>query len=115
MNVHFRFILIVFCMLGSLVSLASPSKYTSLPVSWAYVESKDSLGSTLFWDKLSGFCGMAFEGKVTEGADNDTFRGKKMVMHVKSCENNQIKIPFFVIYINLYIIGINVSKSHSAF
>src|SRR5690606_1879688 len=38
----------------------------------------------------------AFEGQVVEALENDDFRGKKLVMHVRSCEKNVIKIPFFV-------------------
>ncbi|MFN3755415.1 MAG: hypothetical protein ACK4RM_00525 [Flavobacterium sp.] len=54
------------------------------------------LGSELFWSQLQKFCGSSFEGTITEGPANDDFRGKKLVMHVKSCEPNRIRIPFFV-------------------
>lgn len=49
-----------------------------------------------FWDKLEQHCGKAYEGKVVEAPENDDFRGKKLVMHVRSCEENVIKISFFV-------------------
>jgi hypothetical protein len=49
-----------------------------------------------FWENLQKQCGKSFEGQVTEGAENDTFRNKKLVMHVRNCEENTIRIPFFV-------------------
>jgi hypothetical protein len=54
-------------------------------------------GSEQFWEKLKTFCGQSFEGQITAGASaDDSFTGKKLVMHVKSCEENRIRIPFFV-------------------
>ncbi|WP_029038522.1 hypothetical protein [Salinimicrobium xinjiangense] len=49
-----------------------------------------------FWEKLEQHCGQAYEGKVVAAPENDDFRNKKLVMHVRSCAENQIKIPFFV-------------------
>ena len=49
-----------------------------------------------FWDSLQKNCGKAFAGEIVHAPENDSFRGKKLVMHVRSCEENQIKIPFFV-------------------
>jgi hypothetical protein len=53
-------------------------------------------GSELFWTKLGAHCGKAFEGIITEGADNPAFKDKKLIMHVRSCDNTMIRIPFFV-------------------
>lgn len=54
-------------------------------------------GATPFWNELKTHCGESFEGQITAGASaNDPFSGKKLVMHVRSCENNRIRIPFFV-------------------
>lgn len=55
-----------------------------------------SPNSALFWETLKKHCGQSFEGKMTNGDPNDDFSGKKLVMHVRSCEDNVIKIPFFV-------------------
>lgn len=30
------------------------------------------------------------------GKEGDGFTGEKLVMHIRSCENNTIRIPFFV-------------------
>lgn len=50
----------------------------------------------IFWNNLKQHCGKAFEGTITQAPANDDFRGKKLVMHVLSCEDNTIRIPFFV-------------------
>ena len=49
-----------------------------------------------FWEALQKQCGKSFEGEIIEAPANDEFRGKKLVMHVKSCGKNKIRIPFFV-------------------
>ena len=53
-------------------------------------------GAKQFWQTLQKHCGLSFEGQVTAGAGNDDFTGKKLVMHVRSCEDARIRIPFFV-------------------
>ena len=54
-------------------------------------------GAKQFWNTLKQHCGKTFEGTITAGATpNDPFVGKKLVMHVRSCEENRIRIPFFV-------------------
>ncbi len=53
--------------------------------------------SKIFWDSLQKLCGKAFAGEVKNASEGDTtFKDKKLVMHVRSCEGNVIKIPFFV-------------------
>jgi hypothetical protein len=53
--------------------------------------------SLQFWQTLSTYCGQAFEGEVITAPANDTtFAGKKLVMHVRSCEPGRIRIPFQV-------------------
>lgn len=49
-----------------------------------------------FWNILKSHCGKSFEGKVVEAPENDSFRGHQLVMHIRSCNANTIKIPFFV-------------------
>lgn len=54
-------------------------------------------GSKVFWEQLKKHCGQTYEGTITAGETaNDPFSRKKLVMHVRSCTENQIKIPFFV-------------------
>lgn len=53
--------------------------------------------SELFWNSLKEHCGKAYEGEIVAGGkEGDGFMGEKLVMHVRSCEANTIRIPFFV-------------------
>ncbi|MDP2088467.1 MAG: hypothetical protein Q8J84_03605 [Flavobacteriaceae bacterium] len=53
-------------------------------------------GAVQFWKNLKNHCGNSYEGTVIEAPENDSFRGNKLVMHVRSCSENTIRIPFFV-------------------
>lgn len=50
-----------------------------------------------FFANLTELCGQRFEGKVvtTEAADSD-FVGKRLLMHVRDCSKDEIRIPFWV-------------------
>ena len=51
-----------------------------------------------FFSRLSGLCGKAFEGRIASppvAADRD-FAGKRLVMHVRECSADTIRIPFHV-------------------
>ncbi|HUT85339.1 MAG TPA: hypothetical protein VMW66_00715 [Elusimicrobiales bacterium] len=48
-----------------------------------------------FFNNLKKHCGKAYEGKAIVGG-GEAFDGKKLVMHVRSCKKNEIRIPFFV-------------------
>ena len=51
-----------------------------------------------FFDRLSALCGKAFEGRIASPAveaDRD-FAGKRLVMHVRGCSRDEIRIPFHV-------------------
>lgn len=60
------------------------------------LQAQEKTGAQQFWENLQKHCGKSFEGEIKEGASNDTFRDKKLVMHVRSCDKNTVKIPFFV-------------------
>lgn len=51
-----------------------------------------------FWATLSDLCGSAFEGRLTEGSEGAraSFGTQYMVMHVRDCTNDEIRIPFHV-------------------
>lgn len=49
-----------------------------------------------FWQQLNALCGKSFQGKITSSGKNEGFDGQSLVMHVKKCGENQLKIPFFV-------------------
>lgn len=79
----------------------------NLNVVWAYFPAnihmqqqsvfKDTLGVDQFWQQLKRHCGKTYEGTVTSGATaNDGFSGKRLIMHVLSCSDDQLLIPFNV-------------------
>ncbi len=50
-----------------------------------------------FKKQIEKHCGKSYEGIITEGGkEGDGFTGERLVMQVLSCEENQIKIPFYV-------------------
>jgi hypothetical protein len=59
-------------------------------------QSAETPGAKEFWNSLKALCGKAFEGELTSAPANDDFAGKKLVMHVLSCDEEQILIPFNV-------------------
>ena len=51
-----------------------------------------------FFSRLSALCGRAFEGRIVSPpveADRD-FAGRRMVMHVRDCSADEVRIPFHV-------------------
>lgn len=59
----------------------------------AYAQQKS--GTQQFWDLLKQHCNKAYEGQVTHGM-TDAFKNGPLIMHVRLCYDNLIKIPFFV-------------------
>lgn len=58
---------------------------------------QERANSVKFWKQLEAHCGKSYEGIITAGAvEGDGFTGKKLMMHVRSCKKNDIRIPFFV-------------------
>ncbi|HCA57108.1 MAG TPA: hypothetical protein DEP46_03885, partial [Blastocatellia bacterium] len=50
-----------------------------------------------FWKNLEKLCGKAFAGTVVADTTGDVrFKDKSMVMHVRSCQKDVIRIPFVV-------------------
>lgn len=50
-----------------------------------------------FLARLSGLCGKAFAGTVTASSNpNDPFTGQRLVMHVRECSVDGVRIPFHV-------------------
>ncbi len=50
-----------------------------------------------FWSELKTLCGKSFAGTVVAApVDDTTFKDKTLVMHVRSCEKDRIRIPFMV-------------------
>ncbi|MDP2042094.1 MAG: hypothetical protein Q8S14_12020 [Algoriphagus sp.] len=59
------------------------------------VFSQEKSAATQFWDALSAHCGKAYEGKLVSPESDPRFAGR-LVMHVRSCEDGRLRIPFFV-------------------
>ena len=70
------------------ISLTACAKTTS---------TKPLAASDVFFNKLSSYCGKAFAGKLVafNESDSKSFSGAA-VMHVRSCSENEIRIPFHV-------------------
>lgn len=50
-----------------------------------------------YWSSLEELCGQAFEGRLVESPEGeDAFAGKRLVMHVRECSDDVIRIPFMV-------------------
>lgn len=50
-----------------------------------------------FFKALSAHCGKAYAGKVVMGnASDDKMRSQPLVMHVRECNETEIKVPFHV-------------------
>lgn len=50
-----------------------------------------------FFANLTALCGQAFEGRLVEGnPSDDSFAKSRLVMHVRDCRDNEIRIPFAV-------------------
>lgn len=53
-----------------------------------------------FFERLTALCGQAFAGRVVADTPaptgDDPFAGKPLVMHVRDCSGDEIRIPFHV-------------------
>ena len=71
---------------ASSVAAARPAPLVSIP-------SHDG-----FFDNIAAHCGKAYEGKVSvdNAAGPNSFAGKKLVMHVRRCNERELQVPFHV-------------------
>ena len=61
------------------------------------VQAQAESPNNVFWKELEKLCGKAYAGAVVAApADDTTFKDKALVMHVRSCEKDRIRIPFVV-------------------
>ena len=50
-----------------------------------------------FWSNLQALCGKAYAGELIVEPDGEAgFAGQALVMHVRECSENRLRIPFFV-------------------
>ncbi|TRY32198.1 hypothetical protein FM019_09930 [Aliiglaciecola sp. M165] len=71
------------------ITLTAQAESTSAPYS---IPSHDA-----FFAQIAKLCGKAFEGQITvDNAPSDSFANKKLVMHVRRCNESQLQVPFHV-------------------
>lgn len=64
---------------------------------FAPAQTKPEAANAVFWSELRKLCGKAFAGTVAAApAEDTTFKDKALVMHVRQCEKDRIRIPFMV-------------------
>ena len=78
-------------------ALSVASAAAVLTLSACAAQSAEPTAQDAFFANLTELCGQRFEGKVvtTEAADSD-FAGKRLLMHVRDCSAEEIRIPFWV-------------------
>ena len=66
----------------------------------AATEAPAATAQDAFFDNLAALCGNAYAGEVEvdrpESPGNNAFAGQELVMHVRECSDEEIKIPFHV-------------------
>lgn len=60
------------------------------------IASSQTSPAETFWEELQKHCGKSYEGKVLNAPENDQFRQHRLLMHVRACDDKEIRIPFFV-------------------
>lgn len=76
-----------------------PTKFTCLVITILFslpTLAQDESPAKQFWNNLQSHCGKTYQGILALPEEDKDFGGKKLVMHVRSCNDTEIKIPFFV-------------------
>ncbi|MBT8404621.1 MAG: hypothetical protein KJP18_12235 [Gemmatimonadetes bacterium] len=72
---------------------ANDEAETEPPVSSLFASAEQSD----FWESLEAMCGQAFMGTLVENEPPSAdFEGQALVMHVRECSDDEIRVPFFV-------------------
>lgn len=83
MKLKFRALLLA----GLLITIGPP----------ALAQTAVKAGHQTFWTELQKLCGKAFAGTIAAAPAGDTtFQDKELTMHVRACETDRARIPFFV-------------------
>jgi hypothetical protein len=78
---------------------APAAPVTEAPSTPSVDSSAETAPQSAFLDALRQHCGQAFAGQIvanTPAEPNDPFEGKALVMHVRECSDDAIKVPFHV-------------------
>lgn len=80
-----------------LIILACAAACAPVPTHAVKVELPVNNGAH-FFDNLRALCGKAFEGRIVSApvASDAAFAGKRLVMHVRNCSADTIRVPFHV-------------------
>lgn len=83
---------------GSII--ASPLSTTNIPMQYPeqlpYAVISHNTHN-VFFSKLQSLCGKTFSGKlVADTSESERFAGQTLLMHVRTCDENTIYIPFHV-------------------
>ena len=69
----------------------------AIAASLAFAGQQSERALETFWSRIQALCGGAYEGRVIEAPAGDTtFAGKRLVMHVRECTADSLRIPFHV-------------------
>jgi hypothetical protein len=73
------------------------SLFASLALAGCATAGGDRPENTLF-SRLSAMCGKSYEGRIASPpvAADASFAGKRLVMHVRECSTDTIRVPFHV-------------------
>ncbi len=78
----------------ALFPLAACTPETPAPSGFA---AADAAPAARFFDRLSDLCGRAFAGRLVSSDEADIeMAGEPMVMHVRTCSEDEIRIPFHI-------------------
>ncbi|WP_459209183.1 hypothetical protein [Aquimarina rhabdastrellae] len=76
-----RFLILLYsCLIGGMIT----------------IHAQERNETQLFWDSLQKLCGKAYKGTLELPKEDAQFGGKELIMHVRSCTPDRIKVPFFV-------------------
>lgn len=62
---------------------------------YTMVQSQNDSPTKQFWKNLQSHCGKAYQGTLEIPEKDETFGGKTLTMHLRSCSDTMIKIPFY--------------------
>jgi len=80
-----------------MISCGQPGREKSEVIKSVSSNASGDTTQMVFWQELQKICGKAYSGTIMAGGENDTvFGNKALVMHVRACDDQRIRIPFFV-------------------
>ncbi|MGD9588890.1 MAG: hypothetical protein AB7Q37_02505 [Pyrinomonadaceae bacterium] len=83
--------------IGLTRTLAAAAIFVIAAACQSFGQTAAALPQETFWNELTKLCGKAFKGTVVVDTTGDErFKDKAMVMHVRSCEKDRIRVPFMV-------------------